>query len=123
MPKHASVAEYLAALPPDRRAVFEELRAAALESAPNATEAIAYDMPALRQHDRFVVSYGAYKGHYSLFPSSHVVRTELGDDIAPYLYGKGTIRFPEKEPIPLELVRRVVRLRVREVSAGRNGQD
>jgi uncharacterized protein YdhG (YjbR/CyaY superfamily) len=123
MAKPTTVDEYLAALSPERREKFEGLRAAAREAAPNATESIAYDMPALRQHDRFVVSYGAYKGHYSLFPSSHVVRTELGDDIAPYLHGKGTIRFPEKEPIPLELVRRVVRLRVREVSAGRNGKD
>src|SRR3954452_7518 len=123
MAKPTSVDDYLAALPPDRRAKFEGLRAAAREAAPNATEAIAYDMPALKQHDRFVVSYGAYKGHYSLFPSSAVVRAELGDEITPYLYGRGTIRFPEKEPIPLDLVRRVVKLRVREVSAGRNGKE
>ncbi len=123
MAKPGSVDEYLDALAPARRAVFEELRAAAREAAPNATELISYDMPALRQHNRFVVSYGAFRGHYSLFPSSVVVRTELGEDIAPYLYGKGTIRFPESQPIPLDLVRRVVRLRVREVSAGRNGQD
>src|SRR3954451_1817346 len=123
MAKPGSVDEYLAALAPERRPIFEALRAACREAAPNATEVISYNMPALKQHNRFVVSYGAYKGHYSLFPSSHVVRTELGDDIAPYLHGAGTIRFPEAQPIPLELVRRVVRLRVREVSAGGNGQD
>src|SRR4051795_7745506 len=120
MAKPGSVREYLDALAPERRPMFEALRAAAREAAPNATEGISYNMPALKQHDRFVVSYGAYKGHYSLFPSSAVVRAELGDEIAPYLYGRGTIRFPESEPIPLELVRRVVKLRVREVSAGRN---
>jgi uncharacterized protein YdhG (YjbR/CyaY superfamily) len=123
MAKPGSVDEYLAALSPERRTIFEALRAAARESAPNATESIAYDMPALKQHNRFVCSYGAYRGHYSLFPASHVVQSELGADLAPYVYGKATIRFPESKPIPLDLVRRVVKLRVREVSAGRNGKD
>jgi uncharacterized protein YdhG (YjbR/CyaY superfamily) len=123
MAKPASVNDYLAALSPQRRPIFEALRAAAREAAPNASESIAYDMPALKQHDRFVCSYGAYRGHYSLFPASHVVQSELGDELAPFLYGKATIRFPESKPIPLDLVRRVVKLRVREVSASRNGQD
>jgi uncharacterized protein YdhG (YjbR/CyaY superfamily) len=100
---------------------MQALRDVVLEAAPTAVETIAYDMPAMRHSGRFLVSYGAYRGHYSLFPASHVVRAELADELAPYLHGKATIRFPEEQPIPLDLVGRIVRLRMREVTAGRNG--
>jgi uncharacterized protein YdhG (YjbR/CyaY superfamily) len=114
--KPKSVEEYLASLPEDRRAVVESMRATARASAPEAVETIAYDMPALRTTDgRFLVSYAAYRGHYSLFPSNPVVNAEVGPAIEPYLAGRGTIRFPAKEPVPLDLVKKVVAARVKEV--------
>ncbi|MEA2612094.1 MAG: hypothetical protein QOI52_53, partial [Chloroflexota bacterium] len=91
----ATVEDYLAGLPADRRAAFETLRRAARAGAPEATERIAYGMPALRSHGRqFLVSYAAFKAHYSLFPASDAVIQACGADLAPYLSGKGTIRFP-----------------------------
>lgn len=115
----STVDDYLAALPADRRAGVEGLRATARAAAPDAIETIAYSMPALRSHDgQFLVSYAAYKRHYSLFPASGAVVAALGDELAPYLAGKGTIRFPADRPIPLDLVRRVVEIRVGE-NAGR----
>jgi len=78
----ASVAEYLAGLPDDRRAVVEELRRTINAAAPNATETIAYGMPALRSHGgQFLVSYAAYKKHYSLFPASGAVVAALGEEL------------------------------------------
>jgi uncharacterized protein YdhG (YjbR/CyaY superfamily) len=62
------------------------------------------------------VSYEAYKRHYSLFPWSDAMAAELGDALKPYAVGKGTIRFPANEPIPLELVTRIVEIRNREVA-------
>ena len=115
----ASVDEYLTSVPSDRRAAVEELRQAVRAAAPAATETIAYDMPALRSPDgRFLVSYAAYKRHFSLFPASGAVLEALGDELAPYLAGQGTIRFPADRPIPLDLVRRVVEVRVAENAAG-----
>jgi uncharacterized protein YdhG (YjbR/CyaY superfamily) len=111
----SSVEEYLATLPDDRRAVVEELRRTINAVAPDETETIAYEMPALRGRDgRFLLSYAAYKNHYSLFPASDVVVEALGDDIAPYLAGKGTIRFPASRPIPTALVERIVKARLAE---------
>ena len=113
-----TVDEYLAELPVDRRVVVEELRETVNAAAPDATEVIAYDMPALRSHgDQFLVSYAAYKAHYSLFPASDVVVRALGGEIEPYLAGKGTIRFPASRPIPLGLVTKVVEIRLAEVAA------
>jgi uncharacterized protein YdhG (YjbR/CyaY superfamily) len=110
-----TVEEYLAGLRDDRRARIQAMRETIRATAPDAVEAIAYDMPAFRQDGRFLVSYAAYKRHDSLFPASEGVVERLGDDVRPYLAGRGTIRFPASEPVPTELIARIVAVRVAEV--------
>ena len=117
MAKYESVDDYMAALPEDRRAVMEQLRATMRGAAPEATEAISYNMPALRLNGRFLVSYEAFTRHYSLFPWTDAMLAELGEALRPHAVGKGTIRFNADQPIPLALVERIVRIRIREVAA------
>ena len=113
-----TVDSYLAALPPDRRSAVETLRRTVTAAAPEATESIAYQMPALRSHGgQFLVSYAAYKAHYSLFPASDAVVAACGEELTPFLAGKGTIRFPAAKPIPTELVAKVVKVRLAENAA------
>ena len=112
-----SVDDYLAAQTPAARAVLEDLRRTIRSAAPEATESIAYDMPALRLDGRFLVSYAVFKRHYSLFPASAVVVDALGAELTPYLASKSTIRFPAAQPVPLDLVKRVVEARLAEVAA------
>ena len=113
-----NVDDYLAALPVERREPMEALRQAIRRAAPAAIETIAYAMPAFRSPTgRFLVSYDAFKAHYSLFPSTEEMEAELGDELRPFLAGKGTIRFPADQPIPLGLVERIVKIRVAEVDA------
>jgi uncharacterized protein YdhG (YjbR/CyaY superfamily) len=108
----STVEEYLATLSDERRAGVETMRKAINAAAPEATETIAYGMPALRSHGgQFLVSYAAYKRHYSLFPSSDRVIAACGDELTRYLSGKGTIQFPADEPIPTALVTKIVRTR------------
>ena len=115
MDNSPAVDRYLSSLSADRRPAMEALRAAVNVAAPDATETIAYGMPALRSHGgQFLVSYDAYKRHYSLFPASEAVIAAGGDELTPYLAGKGTIQFPADEPIPTDLVTRIVRARVEE---------
>src|SRR5688500_17590075 len=106
----------MAQLLDDRRAVMEQLRGTIRSAAPDASEAISYNMPAFRLGGRFLVSFEAFKNHYSLFPWSDDMVEELGDEMKPYAVGKGTIRFPADKPIPLELVARIVAIRNREVA-------
>jgi uncharacterized protein YdhG (YjbR/CyaY superfamily) len=114
----ATVEEYLASLPVERRAVVNQLREAIKAAAPEATETIAYSMPAFRSHGgQFLVSFAAYKAHYSLFPASGAVVEALGQELAPYLSGAGTIHFPANEPLPLAIVSKVVRIRLAENAA------
>ena len=113
-----TVDAYLAALPPDRRSAVETLRRTVTAAAPEAIESIAYQMPALRSHGgQFLVSYAAYKAHYSLFPASDAVVAACGEELTPFLAGKGTIRFPAAKPIPTELVAKVVKVRLAENAA------
>ena len=112
-----TVDEYLAALPGDRRGPMGSLRRAIRAGAPDADETIAYNMPAFRTRDgRFLVSYDAYKAHYSLFPFTDRMVASYGEELAPYLAGKGTIRFPADRPIPEDLVTRLVAVRVAELN-------
>lgn len=119
MPKYATVDDYMANLPEGRRAAMEMLRRTVVGAAPQATEAIAYNMPALRLNGKFLVSYEAFKNHYSLFPWTDRMAAELGDELKPYVHGKGTLQFPADEPIPAELVERIVKIRLKEVGEGK----
>lgn len=122
--KYRDVDEYMAQLPEDRRAVMERLRSTIRAAAsPDAVEVISYNMPAFKLDGRFVVSYEAFKRHYSLFPWSDAMVEELGEEMKPYAVGKGTIRFPADEPIPLELVTRIVEFRNREVAREGGAQN
>jgi len=117
MTSPTNVDEYLATVPVERRAVLVEMRKSIRAAAPEATETIAYDMPAFRSHGgQFLVSFAAYKHHYSLFPASGAVVEALGEELAPYLAGKGTIRFPADQPVSASLVTRVVKVRLAEVA-------
>jgi uncharacterized protein YdhG (YjbR/CyaY superfamily) len=118
MPAPTSVDDYLAGLSAERRAGVEGLRRTIRAAAPEAVETIAYSMPAFRSHGgQFLVSFAAYKNHYSLFPASGAVVEALGADLTPYLSGRGTIQFPAGQPIPTNLVTRIVEVRVTENAA------
>lgn len=113
-----TVDEYLLTIPDDRRAGVQTLRRTITAAAPEAMETIAYGMPAFRSHGgQFLVSYAAYKRHYSLFPASGAVLEALGDELTPYLAGKGTIQFPADQPIPVATVTKIVGVRVAENAA------
>ena len=117
MPDATTVDEYLAALPADRRGPMADLRRTIRSAAPDATEVITYKMPGFKLNGRFLVSYDAFKHHYSLFPSSDPIVDTLGDRVRPYLAGKGTIRFPADKPLPLDLITEIVKIRVAENTA------
>jgi uncharacterized protein YdhG (YjbR/CyaY superfamily) len=109
-----TVDEYLAALPEEPRAALEELRATIKATAPEATELISYEMPAFKAQGRFLVSYAAYKRHSSLYPASGAVMEALGEELKPYFSGKGTLRFRADQPLPSQLVRKIIEVRLEE---------
>jgi uncharacterized protein YdhG (YjbR/CyaY superfamily) len=73
-------------------------------------------MPAFRLGGKFLVSFAAFRDHCSLFPASGRVMDEHGDELREFFSGKGTLRFTVDRLIPDELVRAIVRTRIRELS-------
>ena len=110
---------YIDGLPP-RTGADGQLRATIRAAAPDADEVITYKMPGFKAHGSVPrLSYDAFKAHYSLFPSNDVIIAELGDEVEPYVKGRGTLQFPASKPLPLDLIRRIVEIRVREVAEER----
>lgn len=114
MRKPSSVDEYLSWVPDDHRPALDSLRATVRSVVPQADEVISYGMPAYRLDGRFFCSYSDFKQHVSLFPATAHVRETLGDEVAPYFHGKGTFRFRVDQPIPTDLVARIVALLLEE---------
>lgn len=112
-----AVDAYLAEQPPAHRAALQHLRATIAAAAPHATETISYQMPAFRDGKRLLVSYAGFKAHCSLFPMSGAVIKAIGDELEPYAAGKGTLRFDPANPMPDDLVRRIVAIRLEENAA------
>ena len=106
---------HIAALPAEQREVMERLRQIVLEEAPpDAEEVIAYKMPSLRAKGKYVLSYEAFKDHYSIFPATALMNLHLGDEVTPYVKGKGTLQFNASEPLPEELIRSVIQVRLKD---------
>ncbi len=119
MIRSPQVDAYIDALPAEKRAGMAQLREIVTTAAPEAAEAISYKMPALKISGQFFMSYDAFKSHFSLFPSTDGMIELLGDELTPYLSGKGTLRFDAQQPLPAELIKRIVEIRLAEFRAGR----
>ena len=107
-----SIDEYIASFPEDTQKILEEIRATIKSAAPEAEEKISYQMPTFFLKGN-LIHFAAFKNHIGLYPTpsgTEAFKTEL----AAYKGGKGSIRFPIDQPIPLKLVDDIVRFRVAE---------
>jgi uncharacterized protein YdhG (YjbR/CyaY superfamily) len=116
--KPTSVEEYFANLPDDQRAILEQVRTAIRELAPDAVESISYDLPTYKLHGKPLAYFGAAKKHWALYGMVH--EEEKTERLAEYDVAKGTIRFPWDKPVPVDLVKELVgvRLAALEAAAG-----
>jgi uncharacterized protein YdhG (YjbR/CyaY superfamily) len=101
---------YIAGQPPAVRPLLEQVRAAVRRAAPEATEVISYRIPAFRQRG-VLVYFAAFKRHIGFYPPVQG-DPELQAAVAPYAGEKGNLRFLLDEPLPLDLIERVTRLRL-----------
>ena len=110
-----TIDEYIAAFPTDVQAILQKIRATLRRAAPGAHEAISYQIPTFKLK-RNLVHFAAYKKHIGFYPpvrgDARLVRA-----VSPYAGPKGNLRFPLDQPIPYDLIERIVRLRVKQDSA------
>jgi uncharacterized protein YdhG (YjbR/CyaY superfamily) len=103
----ATVAEYLAELPDDRRAVMKTLRALVRKSAPTATECMRYGMPSYDLGELFC-AIAAQKNHYSVYVMDTKLVESYRTQLGALSVGKGCIRFKKVETAPLDLLKQIV---------------
>ena len=110
--KYNTIDEYISTFPENIQTILQELKRVIEEAAPKAEEVISYQIPAFKQKGNLVY-FAAFKNHIGFFPTSSGVES-FKKELADYETSKGTIRFPLDKTIPYDLVRKIVKFRVKE---------
>jgi len=113
----SSIDEYIAGFPPETREVLQELRALIKASAPHATETISYAIPTFDLNGHHLVHFAGYERHIGFYPAPIGIEA-FKEELKPYKSGKGSAQFPLGQPLPTDLIRRIVEFRV-EATTGR----
>lgn len=109
---YTTVDKYISRYPADVQERLQAIRAAIKAAAPEAEEGIGYGMPAYRLHGPLVY-FAAAKNHIGFYPTPNGIDA-FQAELAPYASAKGSAQFPYNEPLPLDLIDKIVRYRVAE---------
>ena len=112
MKKHRDIDTYIAHYPKGVQLLLQKMRTTIKKAAPTAQEAISYGIPTYKLNGN-LVHFGAFKDHVSFFPTSSGTAA-FKEEISKYKVAKGTIQFPLDKPLPLGLITKIVRFRVKE---------
>lgn len=113
MNKPKTIDAYIADVPKETRAVLETMRKTIREEIPDAEEVISYAIPAFRMNGRLLVYFAAWKKHVSMYPFTPDVEQAIPEASAYKTSGKGTIQFPLDKPLPVPLIRKIVKYMVK----------
>ncbi len=105
-----SIDEYIADFPPDIQKILTTMRVTIQKAAPKAVEAIKYGMPTFVLFGN-LVHFAAWKNHIGFYPAPSGIEA-FKKDLAQYEKSKGAIQFPIEQPLPLALIRKIVKYRV-----------
>ncbi len=110
---HPEIKSYISKFPEETQDLLEKLHNLILAEAPDATVSISYGMPAYKTFKKPLVYFAGYEKHIGLYatPSGH---EEFKKELSIYKQGKGSVQFPLNQPMPFDLIRRIVRFRVEE---------
>ena len=112
--KPQTIDEYIALFPIDIQEKLEHMRQTIQTTVPFAEEAIRYQMPTFRLNGKNLVHFAAFKTHIGFYPTPSSI-TRFKKELTGYAQGKGSVQFPLTQPIPYDLVSRIVSFRVREI--------
>ena len=111
-----SIDEYIDTFPEDVQPILKQVRRTIKAAAPQAGEKISYGIPTFTLNGKYLIYFAGWKQHISIYP------IPVGDDafnqeVAPYIAGKGTLKFTIDKPVPLKLITKIVKLKVAENSS------
>jgi uncharacterized protein YdhG (YjbR/CyaY superfamily) len=107
-----SIDEYIATFPEDVQKILKEVRATIKAAAPEAEEKISYQMPTFALHGN-LVHFAAFKNHIGFYPAPRGIEA-FAQELSVYKGAKGSVQFPIGQPMPLDLISRIVKFRVTE---------
>jgi uncharacterized protein YdhG (YjbR/CyaY superfamily) len=110
--KPQNIDEYIAGFSPDVQEILQKIRRMVKKAAPEATETIKYQMPTFMLKGNLVY-FAAFKNHIGFFPPVNG-NEKLKSELSVYEGPKGSLKFPLDKPIPYDLIRRIINIRVRE---------
>lgn len=111
-PAPTTIDEYIAGFPPEIQQILVKIRSVVHEAAPQATEKISYQMPTFFLNGN-LVHFAAFKNHIGFYPVPSGIEA-FKEELSAYKGAKGSVQFPYKQPIPYDLIRRIVLFRVEE---------
>lgn len=112
MQSAATVDEYISRTDPEVKKALKEIRKTIKAAAPKAEEVISYQIPGYKYHG-MLVFFAAWKNHIGLYPAPWGAEA-LKKEMSAYEGSKGTIKFPLDKPMPLSLIKKMVRYRMKE---------
>lgn len=113
MKKFDNVDEYISGFPKDLQVVLDQVRETIKKEAQEAVEGISYGMPSYKTCKNPLVYFAEFKNHIGFYatPSGHLAYQK---ELSAYKQGKGSVQFPLDEPMPLDLIARMVRFKIKE---------
>lgn len=111
--KFRTVDEYISGFPTEVKNTLQELRHAIIQAAPKAEEVISYNMPAYKFYG-ILVYFAAHKHHIGFYPGSGAITGIFKDSLMGYKTSKGTVQFPLDKPLPLRLIKEIIKFRLKE---------
>ncbi len=108
-----TIDDYIADFPEEVASRLREIRALVHDIAPDATETISYAIPTFDLNGKHLVHFAGFKKHIGFYPIPSGMEA-FKEELAPYKQGKGSVQFPLSQPLPTDLIRRIVEFRVAE---------
>ena len=109
-----TIDDYIKTFPTDVQSILEKMRQTIRKAAPEAVEAVSYQMPTFKLNGKNLVHFAAFKSHIEFYPIPSGIEA-FRRELSPYKQGKGSAQFPVDQPIPYDLVEKIVRFRVKEI--------
>ena len=109
-----TIDEYISSFPKNIQKMLEAVRATIHKAAPDAEEAISYAIPTFKLNGN-LVHFAAFKNHIGLYPTPNGIE-EFEKELSVYNQGKGSVHFPINKPLPLDLISKIVKYRIKKNS-------
>ncbi|MGE5480866.1 MAG: iron chaperone [Chloroflexota bacterium] len=113
--KPTSIDQYISSFPVDVQAKLRVILELVRKLAPDAEESISYQMPAFKLNGRPLVYFAAFKNHIGFYPTPSGI-TQFEEELSKFKKAKGSAQFPLNEPLPVELIEKIIRFRMKDIT-------